>query len=96
MQRGAEIHVSVQPVSLPTIQERIDHHAAEILGMVREVAPAEVGTISVLLRDNWHPHATSGRSWSAAAYQTVWRDHPQGTGMWVGDGICHLHPERLV
>lgn len=83
------------PVSLPTIQERIDHHAAEILDMVHGIAPAETGTISVALHDNWHPHGPIGRSWGAAAYKTVWRDHPQGRGMWIGDSTFHLHPERL-
>lgn len=82
-------------VTLPTIQERIDHHAAEILGMVREIAPPEAGAVSVILGENWHPHAALGRWWYGTSDSFSWHEHERGAAMWVQHRTSYLNPESL-
>ncbi len=84
------------PVSLPTIQERIDHHAAEILGIVREMAPPELGAVSVSLSENWHERGTIGRWWHGTGASFKWHEYGQGASMWVQDRTFYLNPERLA
>ncbi|MDK8871611.1 hypothetical protein [Paracoccus sp. SSJ] len=83
-------------INLPTIQERIDHHAAEILGMVREIAPSEIGAISVNLSENWHEQGTVGRWWHGTGASFRWREYDRGTAQWVQDRAFHLNPENLA
>lgn len=84
------------PVSLPTIQERIDHHAAEILGMVREIAPPELGAISVNLSENWHEQGRVGRWWHGTGASFQWREYDRGAAMWVQERSFYLNPENLA
>ncbi|MBY0135561.1 hypothetical protein [Paracoccus yeei] len=83
------------PVNLPTIQERIDHHAAEILGMVRETAPPELGAVSVVLSENWHEQGPAGRSWHGMGASFQWREGGGRPAMWVQDRTFHLYPLDL-
>lgn len=83
-------------ISLPTIQERIDLHAAEILGMVREIAPAELGAISVNLSENWHEQGRVGRWWHGKGASFEWREYDRGVAMWAQDRAFYLNPENLA
>lgn len=87
--------VPASPLSLPSIQERIDHHAAEILGMVRETAPPEIGSISVHLYENWHEQGRIGKWFNAGGSSFAWKENGCWPSMWIADRQFHMNPENL-
>ena len=88
--------VPAAPVQMPTVNERIDHHAAELITLLRPVAPEGAGSLSVTISDHWiGPNA--GRQWwqaEARGYQEV-ASATSGNPYWIGQGVWHLNPDGL-
>lgn len=88
--------VHASPVVLPSIQERVDHHAAEILALVRQVAPPELGSIALNLSENWHEQGRVGRWWAATGVTFAPSKYSLDRPIWVQDRSYHMDPQKLT
>jgi len=84
------------PVQMPTLNERIDHHAAELIGLLRPLAPEGAGSLAVTVADHWNGLDTGRQWWQAEArgYREV-TSPTGGSPYWIGQGVWHLNPNGL-
>lgn len=88
--------VPAAPVQMPTLNERIDHHAAELIGLLRPLAPEGAGSLAVTIADHW-TGPDAGRQWWQAEARGYRSDPglPDGRPFWIGAGVWHLNPDGL-
>ena len=88
--------VSATPLQIPSLNERVDLHAAELIGLLRPLAPEGAGSLAVTIGDHWIGPA-AGRQWwqvQANGYR-VDGTFPDGSPFWIGEGVWQLNPNGL-